>query len=641
MSQSTSVIDSLYSNAKKDLNDSSKIQKLNDIVWEVMYNDKKLSLKIATEALNIAEKTKNPFSLSDCYNTLGAYYYINSEFLKSIKYHQNALTIRKKLNDEKGLMKSYNNIGSSFKELGDYKKETEYYMLALKISEKLKDTLVWAAVLNNLSDVFSRQDQYEIAEEYNNKVLLMRERLNDKKGIASTLINLAVLYYKEKKYVKSEAYYKRLEAILNDIKDNYMSAKYHANYAALLKDLGRLDDAVYHINKSIDINNTIGNSNSNLVNYINLSAIYETQKEPKKANESYKHALDLSKETGSLQWQRQAYLGLSTTFEQLKKYNLAYENRVQYEILKDSLNSVIFKTNLNDINEKYQTEKKENEIIKLKQLQQTAELNITQQTLLVQKRNYTIIFIFIMLFTAIIISYLLFNRYRILQKQKQENAIIETEQNERIRIAKDIHDELGSGLSKIALIAEFSKQHFNGNKQLNDNISSISKTSKELMDNMRDLVWVLNPENTTLDNLVARIHEYSSEYLEELPIKTEFHFPEDVPLYKISKEAQQAIFLTFKEALNNSVKHSETSILTIAFYVNDLQIDITVSDHGKGFDFKHIKKTGNGLHNMKQRIEAIGGVYDMQSEVNHGTTLRMIIPLNKIIIQENSKILLS
>lgn len=634
MSQNMSVIDSSYSNAIKNPNDSCKVKKLNDIVWEVMYNDKKLSLKIATEALNIAEKTKNPVSLSDCYNTLGAYYYINSEFLKSISYHQNALIIRKKINDEKGLMKSYNNIGSSYKEIGDFKKETEYYMLALKISEKLKDTLTWAAILNNLSDVFTRQEQYDKAEEYNNKVLLVRESINDKKGIASTLINLATIYNKEKKYEKAEACYKRIETILNESNDNFISAKYHANYAALLKDLNQLDKAVYHINKSIEINNKIGNSNSNLVNYINLSAIYEARQEPKKANESYKHALDLSKEIGNLLWQRQAYLGLSTTFEQLKKYDLAYANRIEYEILKDSLGNINFKTNLNEINEKYQTEKRENEIIKLKRQRQTDELNLTRQTLLVQKRNHIITFIFVILFAAIIISYLLFNRYKIIQKQKQENAIIEMEQNERGRIAKDIHDELGSGLSKIALIAEFSKQHFNGNKQLNDNISSISKTSKELMDNMRDLVWALNPENTTLDNLVARIYEYSGEYMEDIPIKTEFHFPEDVPSFKISKEAQRAIFLTFKEALNNSVKHSEASMLKIVLRINHQQIDFTISDNGKGFDFMHIKKTGNGLHNMKQRIESIGGIYNIQSEIDLGTTIKLSIPLHKIIITD-------
>src|SRR5205823_3216446 len=142
--------------------------------------------------------------------------------------------------------------------------------------------------------------------------------------------------------------------------------------------------------------------------------------------------------------------------------------------------------------------------------------------------------------------------------------------------------------------------------------------SKELIDNMRDLIWVLNPENTTLDNLVARLREYCSDYLDGLEISVTLDFPKDVPTMRISRESQRNIFSTVKESINNCVKHAGATEIYIALKLDNDQFSITVSDNGGGFEMNNLKGSGNGLRNMKQRIETVGGVFSIISSKTAG-----------------------
>jgi signal transduction histidine kinase len=127
------------------------------------------------------------------------------------------------------------------------------------------------------------------------------------------------------------------------------------------------------------------------------------------------------------------------------------------------------------------------------------------------------------------------------------------------------------------------------------------------------LIWVLNPEYSTLDQLVSRLREYCTDYLDNMPIFLALKFPDEVPATAISREMQRNVFLTVKEAINNSVKHSGADKMTITLTLGNDKMQIAVSDNGKGFDMEKLKRGGNGLINMRQRIEQIGGVFEIIS----------------------------
>lgn len=204
---------------------------------------------------------------------------------------------------------------------------------------------------------------------------------------------------------------------------------------------------------------------------------------------------------------------------------------------------------------------------------------------------------------------------------------------ERIRISKDVHDDIGSGLSKISLLSQIANSKIKDNQALSGDISNISSISKELVDNMRDLIWLLNPENTTLDSLAARIREYSADYLDGMSVGVFFEFPESVPTMSISRNVQRNILLTVKEAINNSVKHARAGIVRIKLTIDKDVLSISISDNGKGFNINSISGRGNGLRNMRHRIETLGGNCDIASETNEGTVIHMSIPFNKITVE--------
>ena len=346
IAQTSNKADSLLSIANVTKNDSLKIKLLNDAVWEYMFLDKTKAISTAEKAVSIALKINKPYSLSDCYNTLGCYYMIASDFAKGTEYHEKALAIRLKLKDKKGLMGTYNNLGSIKKEVGQYKEEINLYFKALNLAEELKDTVVITKIYNNIADAFARQSQFKAAEKYHYLALAIRKNQHDIQGMISSYVGLGVGFVQQENYKMAQACYDSATALISSNTDNYTLAKYHANYAALLKDLGKKYDAILHIKKSIELNEAIGNVNGNLVNYTNLGAIYEELNKVDEAKTVYEKAMQLALEVKNIHWQKQCYLGLATTAYSKGLYKVSCDNYFEYTSIKDSLQSIEIAANM-------------------------------------------------------------------------------------------------------------------------------------------------------------------------------------------------------------------------------------------------------------------------------------------------------
>ncbi len=219
---------------------------------------------------------------------------------------------------------------------------------------------------------------------------------------------------------------------------------------------------------------------------------------------------------------------------------------------------------------------------------------------------------------------------RLLQEQMRIVEKLEAQQYERLRIARDIHDDFGSGLSKINFLSEKIANDNVLESTMSGNTKAISETAKKLLENMRDLIWVLDPENTTLENLIARVREYSSDYLDDLSIELKSSYPDEVSPVIIEKESYREIFMAVKESLNNIAKHSKALNVTMQVSIGNNDLIISIQDNGKGFAISNYKE-GNGLKNIRHRMVKIGGQFTIKSEQNRGTKICILIPLSKII----------
>lgn len=213
-------------------------------------------------------------------------------------------------------------------------------------------------------------------------------------------------------------------------------------------------------------------------------------------------------------------------------------------------------------------------------------------------------------------------RYVSQRNLKEQLLKLENEQaieKERNRISRDMHDDLGSGLTKIVIMSEVAKRNLADHERSKQQLESISESSRELVDNLQDIIWVLNPRNDTLESLAAYVREYALKFFEPFGTDLQFIYPETFPDKKLSKETRRNIFLTIKESFNNISKHAWCNKVCLSINNNEGTVIIKIADDGKGFDLGKVRKFSNGLTNMKNRIEQIGGNFEIISEPGKGT----------------------
>ena len=197
---------------------------------------------------------------------------------------------------------------------------------------------------------------------------------------------------------------------------------------------------------------------------------------------------------------------------------------------------------------------------------------------------------------------------------EKQVAILEAKQQERNRISADMHDELGSGVTAIRLMSEIVKTKMKENTL--PEIEKISHSANELINKMNTIIWTMVSSNDTLESLIAYIRAYAVEFFENTPIECHFNIPSTISSFDLSGEKRRNIFLSVKEALNNALKHSHATTVTISFAI-DQKLIIEISDNGVGIDLDKIRKFGNGLQNMRKRITSIAG--ELRIENHQGT----------------------
>lgn len=197
----------------------------------------------------------------------------------------------------------------------------------------------------------------------------------------------------------------------------------------------------------------------------------------------------------------------------------------------------------------------------------------------------------------------------------------------RTKIARDLHDDIGSRLSSISIISQSMRKRFHGiSKGETELFGTLSNASKEAMDLMSDIIWSVNPENDKLENLVVRMNEFAAEILEPKEILFRIDVPDELKQAQIPMRSRKDFYLIYKEAVNNLAKYADCKNALIRLEKQNEQISITIEDDGKGFDLND-KFSGNGLKNMRHRADGIGAKLIINSRLGVGTIVKLILPI--------------
>jgi len=201
-------------------------------------------------------------------------------------------------------------------------------------------------------------------------------------------------------------------------------------------------------------------------------------------------------------------------------------------------------------------------------------------------------------------------------------------ERERTRIAKDIHDNLGSGLTHISWLSDLAIADSNQPEQVRVHTHKIAKEAKQMVQSLDETVWAVSPENDTLESLVEYVTGYAKECLQSMDINCHIEAPDDLRRVPLSADARHDLYLAVKEALNNLVKHADARNARITIGIESGWLAVSVEDDGRGFDPAKINgRGGHGLTNLRSRLDRHRGEFVCDTALGHGTRLVFRLPI--------------
>lgn len=210
------------------------------------------------------------------------------------------------------------------------------------------------------------------------------------------------------------------------------------------------------------------------------------------------------------------------------------------------------------------------------------------------------------------------HRYRVARLLELERV--------RTRIATDLHDDIGSGLSQIAILSEVVRQQAGEQDAgLASPLARIASVSRELVDSMGDIVWAINPQKDHVRDLTQRMRRFASDVFAAGSIELTFSCPTSEPEFKLGADLRRQVFLVFKETVNNIARHSDCKRVQVEFSVQGQQVLLRLNDDGKGFDPAQARD-GHGLKSMDGRARSLGGKLEVTSRRGQGTTVTLRVP---------------
>lgn len=536
--------------------------------------------------LRDAEKIDYELGMADAYSQLSLVYGYQGKYEESVKNALDGIKIYEKLNQMDRIAGYYAEMGYSMK-YRDLEKALYYMQKGKAIAEannfenELKD------IYNNYGVLKEINRELDSALIYYEKGLRIKEKLNDTIGIPYSWSNLAGVYGLRKNFSKAREYFNKSLQQRLIWADSLGIAENHTQLGEVFMAEKKWSDAIPFMHKSLGI--SIKKHYQNLTQY--------------------------------------NYKMLSDSYKELNKADSALYYFEQYSALKDSINSLKVQKTIAALNIEYETEKKQNQI-----LRQRAQLAV--KDLEVRRKNF---FIFGSLGLAAVLGllgYLLYNQQKLKNRQLQKEselrsalAKIETQnklQEQRLRISRDLHDNIGAQLTFIISSIDNLKYRFTDmGEKLGNRLTAISNFTSRTIYELRDTIWAMNKESITFEDLRVRIANFM-EHAKSASEKTKFSFTIDVDqAHSLSSVEGMNIYRIIQEAVNNALKYADATEIEVNISKTKNRFQIKIADNGTGFD-QGTADHGNGLNNMKKRSQEIGAEFQIKSS-ERGTTILLTI----------------
>lgn len=342
----------------------------------------------------------------------------------------------------------------------------------------------------------------------------------------------------------------------------------------------------------------------------------------------YREAARIYKSLGQPLVVADVYDDLVACSERKGDFEIAYRYKNRSRTIRDSVNEETQTRKYNELLAKYELETSAKDSKIAEQQQQLTILSSNSRENYERNKQIILIEGIALGVLFILLIGVLYTRSKFRRNLIAERNARQTEKRERMQISKDIHDDLDTELSKINALTQ-SLVDKPGAPENRKSVFSIMEISNSLLSGMKDLVFQLNIENSTLENLITRIRDYSTQYFADSPIDVVGTYPTKAPELFIQRVSFHNIMMVVREIITNISKHSKAMNVAIAITIENDRLHITISDDGLGFD-RTLESKGDGIRHMHNRMKTIGGLMNIISEPNNGTKVTIDIGLIQI-----------
>ncbi|WP_017256986.1 tetratricopeptide repeat-containing sensor histidine kinase [Pedobacter arcticus] len=577
------------------------------------------------QAVQFGKKNNLRKQLALAYSYMYFIYSAKSEFSTAITYADSAYTIFVQLNRKADMANQLNNIGTCYWKLNKNLEAIKYYQKTLSIIDELGDDAE-PKKLNtflNIGLVFEDLKSHDQATKYFKKVIPLAKKYQLTKSLRDAYNNLGNVYLNTKQYQKALYYYKLSLPLALKSDDAEAKGIAYGNIATSLINLKRYEEAEESIKLSDKEYQSIGNKEgiaSNLVNYAQLLA------ETKKINEAdiaLKKAMQIANKNNFVDIKQSVFESMAEVSKLKGEFTDAYIKQDSAYQLQNKNYNVESNRQIADLEVKYRTAEKEREILKNRTQLLVADAKI-------EKRNYWLIIASVSVLLLAFGAFLIYRNSILKQQKLKEEAVYKVTiaqeqtknqiQEEKLRISRELHDNIGAQLSFINGSIQSLASADSENQQLQQTQQVTRNTIKEL----RSTVWLINQQEFDLDTFVVKLREYLKPYYGSKPlIDIQNQSDKD---YILEPIMATNLFRIMQELVNNALKYSEANELLVNVNAEQNMLNVTVQDDGIGYD-SNAKPTGYGLKNIETRVKAISGNYKVDTSIGSGTKFHLSIPI--------------
>ena len=539
-------------------------------------------------------------------------YFRKNEYEKSNKIYSKANQFLVNIQNSDSLKAiNYLGMGINFMNMSTYDSAFYYYEKSLKIYERVGNIKMAQAVMSNMAQSHYNKGESDKALQIVNQII----KNPHSRGIEMNNYHIkANIYGSSGKLDSAMQIDKAMMKKYTDFRKDYLVSSFYNNMGMCYLEKGMIDSALFYCNKSYYIDSIAGTKINMGSNLVLLANIYLSINKPQKAEECYNKALEIFSDASNSDKKFRLFKMLNDRAVKEKKWAKAV-------VLQDSLMSTYQRTNHLKVNQTIEMLKIEYETEKKNQLIETQKLKLNRQQLII------LLSTFILGFIAMLIFFIFKQRekrnllFMAQQESKVADMLIDAEQNERSRIARELHDGVSQKLAVVQMQLSMLKT------TSEETAKNINLMLKEVTEDVRGISHNLYPADLNQGLIPALEHLCEQNNFVNKSIKFQLKINDSLRVNKLNKNLDLVIFRIVQELTNNALKYSQAKNVTIELGMSNNKIQLQVSDDGVGFTpTNDDENKGIGLKNISDRIKQISGKFNILSQETQGTRFLIEIP---------------